>query len=923
MTTIKTKVNNGQLPGCPHPNNREATSLLACEQALARSVRKLLPVAICALAVFPAGRATAQSLLAGDAGRQQLKGHLRAEVMGAPPVRRVPPETHMTLTVGLPLANRAALVQAAADIADPNSASFRHFLTPEQFADQFGASPADYQSLLDWAQSNHLTATTHRNRLAATVEGAVADIEPALGVHMIYRRRADGTEFFAPDAEPSVALKVPLEHIGGLDNFLQPEKAGGSASGGSYQGSDFRHAYAPGVTLTGKGQQIGIFMLDGFAQSDINGYAKQIGKSFLPVEVVPKATSLTPGEEGTLDIEAALSMAPAAQIVVFVGDQHTILANMADRPDIKQLSSSWFWYDGNSTDKALMLQFATQGQSFFQASGDAGAYWNTQFAACADGSTDDRAFPSITIVGGTDLNMSGSGASYGTLETVWSGSSGGYIECESLPSYQAGIAGQNGASLSYRNAPDVSAQANDIYIYWSGASTDIGGTSEATPLWAGFMALVNELAASNGKPSVGFANPALYSIASTSDYDKDFHDVVSGCAPGGKGANFCAGDGYDLVTGLGSPQAALISALSGVKPDVDSISPYEGPASGGTKVTIKGAGFIGVQKVKFGGVDGNKLTVVSDTELTVETPEAADSNVTVEVVTPIDNAKAASLYTYYPEIQGVSPSSGSAAGGTKVTVTGLALGNAARFEFGASGGPLAKNVTCSSSTKCTMESPAQAPGTVDIIALTPWGYGNSTLNSKDKFTYSSPSITSISPAVGPTTGGVLVTINGVSLIDGKTTVSFGGTVVTKVSCTLTGACTLTSPAHAAGSVSVTVTVDGITSPAAKSKFQFVVFPTVTGISAGSGKAGDTVTFTGTGFSTTPGQTTFTFSGASLNTAGSVSCSSSTKCTAVVPAQGSSTSVSITVTVDGNTSLDSVGFSYTTKPIIPPCTGMCN
>jgi len=76
---------------------------------------------------------------------------------------------------------------------------------------------------------------------------------------------------------------------------------------------------------------------------------------------------------------------------------------------------------------------------------------------------------------------------------------------------------------------------------------------------------VNELAADYGAPSVGFANPALYAIAATSDYPTDFHDITTGCAKNTGGDSYCAGMGYDLATGLGSPQHALIYALSGVQ----------------------------------------------------------------------------------------------------------------------------------------------------------------------------------------------------------------------------------------------------------------------------------------------------------------------------------------------------------------------
>ena len=207
-------------------------------------------------------------------------------------------------------------------------------------------------------------------------------------------------------------------------------------------------------------------------------------------------------------------MAPAAQVVVFVGsNQTTILTNMSDRTDILQFTSSWFWADGTTTDTNLMQQLATQGQSFFQASGDGGAYAPTWVPTYISGSLDDRQFPYITIVGGTDLNMTGNGASYGSIETAWTKSSGGTLPSVGIPSYQSGIAGVNGASSTKRNVPDVSAMANDINLVYGGISNNVGGTSEATPLWAGFMALVNELAANAGKPSVGFANPALYAIA--------------------------------------------------------------------------------------------------------------------------------------------------------------------------------------------------------------------------------------------------------------------------------------------------------------------------------------------------------------------------------------------------------------------------
>jgi subtilase family serine protease len=529
--------------------------------------RRWLLIALCALSAIPASPLAAQSR--PEEARQQLKGHLIPEMSKAPLGARLTPTTQLTFTVGLVIPNSAELDQLAEQISDPKSPLYRKYLTPEQFADRFGASRADYQSVVDWAHSNHLTATTHRNRFVVTVTGAVADIEPALNVHLHYRSRSDGTQFFAPDVEPSIQLSVPVEHIGGLDDFFRPVSAVGSGSGGSYQGNDFRNAYAPNMTLTGKGQSIGIFMFNQFAQSDINGYAAQTGHTYLPVKVIPAKATLNPGAEGTLDVEAALSMAPAAQIVGFVGtgsNPTAILTNMTDHTEIKQFSSSWFWANGTKTDANLMQQLATNGQSFFQASGDNGAYAIGWLPTYTSGTLDCRQFPAITVVGGTVLNMSGSGLSYGSLETAWPGSSGGIITSVTIPSYQYGLPG---TSTSGRSQPDVSAQASDILIFYKGGTQDVNGTSLATPLWAGFMALVNELATNAGKATVGFANPALYldyaRILSDSDYETDFHDIVSGCNPDKSGNQYCAAAGYDLVTGLGSPQHSLIYTLSGVQ----------------------------------------------------------------------------------------------------------------------------------------------------------------------------------------------------------------------------------------------------------------------------------------------------------------------------------------------------------------------
>ena len=95
------------------------------------------------------------------------------------------------------------------------------------------------------------------------------------------------------------------------------------------------------------------------------------------------------------------------------------------------------------------------------------------------------------------------------------GSSGGISTTYAIPSWQTNIVmTTNHGSTTFRNVPDVALTADNIYlIYNGGLSGASGGTSSATPLWAGFMALVNQQAVANGRPTLGFINPTIYALA--------------------------------------------------------------------------------------------------------------------------------------------------------------------------------------------------------------------------------------------------------------------------------------------------------------------------------------------------------------------------------------------------------------------------
>jgi subtilase family serine protease len=257
---------------------------------------------------------------------------------------------------------------------------------------------------------------------------------------------------------------------------------------------------------------------------------------------------------------------------------------MANDNLAKQISCSWGGGSADPTSEGIFKQMAAQGQSFFNASGDSDAF------------TGSITFPSdstnITQVGGTTLTTTGPNGSY-VSETVWNwgldqgsyvGSSGGISTYYPIPGWQQGInMTANHGSTTLRNIPDVALTGDNVYVkYGNGSSGTFGGTSCAAPLWAGFTALVNQQAVASGRATVGFVNPAIYTIGKGANYAVDFHDITTGnnTWPGSP-ANFYAVPGYDLCTGWGTPAGqSLINALAG-PPDTLVITPASGFAASG------------------------------------------------------------------------------------------------------------------------------------------------------------------------------------------------------------------------------------------------------------------------------------------------------------------------------------------------------
>jgi hypothetical protein len=840
----------------------------------------------------------------------------------------------------LNLSDEAAFQAFSQDLNNPNSPNYHRTISLAEFAARFGPSQEAYNAVLTYLSQNGFTLVAgSENRRTITVRGTRTQTENAFHVSIQDYKLGDRT-FHASEADPAVpaSLAQVIAGVSGLSNMGQwrpsfapaPTPLPATQPAISYNGvltpagtTNSGRALPPG--LDGSGQTVALVEYADFLFTDVSlwlenmslpsNLIRHIGKYAIDGGATMTGCSgaACGDTEVLLDIAGVWNIAQGADIVVFEAPSGTDFYDVLNQtintveksfPTAHTIVHTWLLCEPEiSTSElknadSLLASAAAAGYTVFTSTGDSGS---TCKDLSGDVHPDTISYPSdlphAIAVGGTHPVLN----SDDTIknEQWWSGSGFGVSSFFGRPSYQPGS--------GMRSVPDVTIQAYpDITVCQASASpvcSGGGGTSLSGPLWGGIWAIASQAQRDSlgayWSPSGGY----LYGIPDA------FIPYSKMLSPGNNFAH----------VGLGSPDITSVVAHAAFPILETSISPTAGGGRGGTKVTIDGKGFVGVTKVTFGGTAGKNLMVHSDSKLTVDTPPA-EADVEAVIVHTLGGESLPIFFSYKPQVTGVSPSSGPLEGGTKVTVTGRALNDSYTFDFG---GSPAKNVNCASESKCTMDTPSHAPGKVAIVVKAP--VGNSP--AANLYTYLAPAITSFNPTVGPTTGGEFMAVNGVSLKSGMK-VSFGGADATGVSCFDTTTCNMYSPAHAAGNVHLTATVDGVTSPPSSQQFTFEVFPTITNISPssipvdkGSTPVTTTLTITGTGFSTSPGGTVFNLGSSILE---GVTCSSTTKCTAsfvTTPEEIIITSAAVTVTVNGNTSLDFVNLSYPVPPPPkPPCTG---
>ncbi|WP_198670269.1 protease pro-enzyme activation domain-containing protein [Dyella sp. C9] len=509
-------------------------------------------------------------------------------------VGSLPATQVMRLDVVLPVRDQAGLDAFVADVTNPSSPSYRQYLTPAQFTARFGPTQSDYDAVVNYLTRNGLTVVGgSRDGLDVQVSGSVAAVEKAFNVHMrTYQHPSENRVFYSPDREPTTALAIPLWHVSGLDNYSIPHplyvkksdyaKANGispeavvahattgSGPSASFLGSDMRAAYYGGTALTGSGQNLGLFEYEGTDLADLTTYYTNVKQTnSVPITLLSTDGTSTSclyssgcdDTEQTLDMTQALGMAPGlSSLVMYIGSTDTaiISAMTTHSPLPTTIGCSWGWTPADpSTLDPYFEKMAAQGQTFFAASGDDSTWSSRNEAWPADDAY-------VISVGGTDLTTASAAGAWKS-ETAWTDSGGGISPDKiAIPSWQqlsGVITSTNKGSTKYRNGPDVSANANFTFYtcadQTSCLANEYGGTSFAAPMWAGFIALVNQQIVANGGSRIGNFNATIYPQNITSTYATDFHDITSG-----KSGSYSAVTGYDLVTGWGSPKAGLITTL--------------------------------------------------------------------------------------------------------------------------------------------------------------------------------------------------------------------------------------------------------------------------------------------------------------------------------------------------------------------------
>ncbi len=587
--------------------------------------------------------------------------------------------TPIDTTVVLKPRDPAALQAYALAVSTPGSSFYHHYLSVSEFRQRFGPTDSQIASVLSSLRRHGLNpGAAAPNGLAIPVRANAGALSRAFAISLRRLKLHTGRTAFAPDQAPQLDASVAglVQDVVGLDDLALPHPLAvraraqaravphvatggpqpcGTASGSGFRTADqlasaYRFSGLYGAGDQGAGQGVAIVELEPNSTSDIAAYQACYGTSTAVTytAVDGGAGSGAGSGEAALDIEDVIGLAPHAAIDVYQAPNS--IFNLYDAYNAiisadaqKVVSVSWGVCEAQEgslafAENTLFQEAAAQGQSIFSATGDGGA------DDCGTGSVsvdDPASQPFVTSVGGTSLTSLGPPPGESVWNDSYGASGGGLSSFWGMPSYQAGapaslhVINSNSsggpcaapAGSFCREVPDVSADADPatgLAIFYNGSWIGIGGTSAATPLFAALVALINASSACGGAP-VGFANPVLYGSAGHA-YSTVFNDVTSG-----SNGLYPAGSGYDMASGLGSPQGAALAA-NGCDPQVTvgNPGPQHSVVGAGVSLSVPGNDSAGYP-LTYGAVGLPPGTSINSGNRTISGAASAAGTYTVTV----------------------------------------------------------------------------------------------------------------------------------------------------------------------------------------------------------------------------------------------------------------------------------------------------
>jgi kumamolisin len=478
------------------------------------------------------------------------------------------------ITATVKLKGTMTMEQLAQNVQNPKSDHFHRFYEPAEIRKLAGPSDAQYNDLLAGLKAEGMTVIKESpTHMWVTLRGEKAIFESLFSTQI---------QIFSNNTHKHVsALSIPyhlslIESVSGLDSTRRsyphykradtPASAGGIAASAIRTAYGFDSIYSSGVT--GSGVDIAIATYNGFLIENVQNFYQLTDISPAPAVDLVAVNGAAPYDEDSageteLDAEMSGMIAPGANIHVFAsatnddGGELAMFTAILDDNRSKIVNYSWGGCEPQLTAQhrqdmqAVFARAVAQGVNIFVATGDTGS------DTCQDGTNKadwPAAAPYVVAVGGTTLSVDGS-----LSETGWSGSGGGISDIWPSPDWQSTLSAPYNTMRSY---PDVAFNADpnsgqSIYTGKTAGWQVVGGTSMASPQWAGFMALVAEARTKAGKDSIGYVTPKFYAMSDV-ERAQNFNDVVSG-----SNGKYSCSPGWDAVTGFGSMQAGnLLTYLS-------------------------------------------------------------------------------------------------------------------------------------------------------------------------------------------------------------------------------------------------------------------------------------------------------------------------------------------------------------------------